>query len=106
MPVRFGEAANRVEDPEQRSSEVAFSAFATAFQSGEERIEVLLAPQADADRKVDFSVQHVVRFVMAFKAVTEELPGKVCSLSGFLPKWDRVYCLVPGTPPFSVVCKI
>ncbi len=49
--MRFvgSELANGIEDPHERNAEVFLSALAATFQALENRGEILLAPEADAD---------------------------------------------------------
>ena len=58
--LRFfhSEVAGGVENPEQRDAEIACAAGASALQALENCGEILLAIQADADRDVNFRVEH------------------------------------------------
>ncbi len=65
--------ANSVEDPEKRDSEVASAAGAAAIQAFEDGGEILLAPEADSDRNVNFGMQNVFFFQALHQAVGDEL---------------------------------
>ena len=70
----FGsELADGVEDPEQRDSEVFVAALAAPFQAFKNRREILLAPEADADRNRDFGVQDILRFQAFHQAINNQL---------------------------------
>ncbi len=72
--LRFldSEVAGGVEDPKQRNAEIARAAGASAFQAFEDGGEILLAEEADADRNVDFGVQHVFFFQALHEAVGDQ----------------------------------
>ena len=53
------EVAGGVENPEQRNTEIACAAGASALETFKDGGEILLAKKADADRDVDLGVQHV-----------------------------------------------
>ena len=64
--------AHGIKNPEQRNAEVAFPAFPAAFQSSEDRLEILLPPQAHSDRDVHFGVQHILRFELFHQSIGDE----------------------------------
>src|SRR5205807_835509 len=66
------ELADGVENPNQRDAEVARAAGAAAIQAFEDGGEILLAPQADSDRDIDFGVQNVLFFQPLHQAVADE----------------------------------
>jgi hypothetical protein len=67
------ELADCVEDPEQRNPEVARTAGASAIKAFEDGGEILLAPEADADRNVNLGVQNVFFFQTLHQAVGDQL---------------------------------
>src|SRR5215469_4332982 len=67
------ELADRIEHPHERDAEVAGTAFASALEALEDRVEILLAPQVDADRDVDLGVQDSFRFELFHQAIGDEL---------------------------------
>ena len=67
------EVAGSIENPEQRHAEIARPARPSALQSFEDRGEILLAEQADADRNVDFGMQHGFFFQLLHQPVGDEL---------------------------------
>src|SRR3981081_2866019 len=67
------ELANGIEDPQKRDAEVFFSALAATFQALENRGEILLAPEADADRNNHLRMQNVLRFQPLHQAVCNQL---------------------------------
>ena len=66
------ELADSVENPEQRDAEVALAAGAAAIEAFEDGGEILLAPQADADRNVNLGMQNVFFFQALHQAVGDE----------------------------------
>src|SRR6202521_2087287 len=73
--LRFlgAELANRIEYPQQRNAEVFLSALAATFQALENRGEVLLAPETDADRNNNLRMQNVLRFQPLHQPVRNQL---------------------------------
>src|ERR1700683_2573957 len=65
--------ADSVEDPHQRDAEVTRAAGTAAIQAFEDGGEILLAPQANANRNVDLGVQNVFFFQPLHQAVSDEL---------------------------------
>src|SRR6266404_788099 len=72
--LRFlgAELANGIEYPHQRNAEVFLSALAAMFQALENRGEILLAPEADADRNNHLGMQNVLRFQPLHQPVRNE----------------------------------
>ncbi len=72
--LRFlrAELPNGIEDPQQRNAEVFLAALAAAFEAFEDRGKILFAPQTDADRNDDFSVQNILRFQAFHQSVRNQ----------------------------------
>ena len=62
-----------IEDPQKRNAEVAFAARAAALQALENCREILLAPQADADRNNHLGMKNVLRFQPLHQPVCNQL---------------------------------
>src|SRR5215831_900830 len=67
------ELADSVEHPQERDAEVAGAAFASALEAFKDRVEILLAPQVDANRDVDLGVQDIFRLELLHQAIGDEL---------------------------------
>src|SRR6202167_5272334 len=63
------ELTDSIEDPDERDAEITRAAGAAAIEAFENSSEIVIAPQADANRNVNFSVQNVFFF--------QELPPAV-----------------------------
>src|SRR5207302_1681890 len=74
-PLRFrrSKLPHRIKNPEKSYAEVALASHAAAFQSFEDRVELLLSPQAHAYRNVNFGVQNVFRFEPLHQAISDQL---------------------------------
>ena len=72
MCFLHSEVAGGVEDPQQRGAKISCAAGASAFQPFENGGEILLAIEADADRDINFRVQHGLFFQSLHQAVCNE----------------------------------
>ena len=83
--LRFldSEVAGCVENPEQRHAEIASAAGTSALQALEDRGEILLAKETDADGNIDLGVQHILFFQALHEPVGDEFvvvgAAKVCA---------------------------
>ncbi len=66
------ELPDSVEDPDKRDAEVASAAGAAAIEAFEDGGEILLAPEADANRNVNLGVQNILFFQALHQAVGDE----------------------------------
>src|SRR5229473_6461611 len=73
LSLLCAELPDGIEYPQQRNAEVFLSALAATFQPLENRGEILLAPEADADRNNNLRMQNVLRFQVLHQAVGNQL---------------------------------
>src|ERR1019366_1958051 len=73
--LRFlgAELPDGIEYPQQRNAEVFLSPLAATFQPLENRGEILLAPEADANRNNNLRMQNVLRFQALHQPVSNQL---------------------------------
>jgi hypothetical protein len=64
--------AHGIEDPQERNSEIALTAFAAALESAQDVVEVELSPEADADGNIDFSMHNILLFQCLHQAISDE----------------------------------
>src|ERR1035437_3595678 len=62
-----------IEDPHERYAEIFLAALAAAFQPLENRREILLAPEADADRNHHLRMKDVLRLQPLHQPVSDQL---------------------------------
>src|SRR6185312_5831437 len=67
------ELADSVEDPEQGNSKIALTPLAAALEAFKDGVEILLAPQADANGDINFRMEHVLRFQRFHEPVSDQL---------------------------------
>ena len=73
--LRFlgAELPDGIEDPHERYAEIFLSALAATFQPLENRGEILLPPEADANRSNHLRMKHVLRFQPLHQPVSNQL---------------------------------